>query len=131
MDVKLYQDVLDMSAQGTRRQAKLLRNVIGLHSPHQKVRTSRSRLVKVANGTSLFAALPCAEFSSASTRVRSRGGIQVSPRSTLWTTDTSCLTDSSFGTHPKTPARTVSTSTASSSTAVTATIGRPGFSAMV
>jgi len=37
MDVKLYQDVLDMSAQGTRRQAKLLRNVIGLHSPHQKV----------------------------------------------------------------------------------------------
>jgi hypothetical protein len=37
MDLKLSQDVLDVSAEGTLRHAKLLRNVIGFHSPYKKV----------------------------------------------------------------------------------------------
>jgi len=37
MNVKFSQDMLDVSAKGALRHAKLLRNVIGLHSPHQKV----------------------------------------------------------------------------------------------
>jgi hypothetical protein len=66
--------------------------------------TSRSRVVRAANGSS--APFPfCWSNNSRNTRPSSEGGTQVSPRVTPETTRIKCLIDSSLRTHPAAPAR--------------------------